>query len=151
MNVPPSSVSCLGVLAFGFDAPSYLKGVFPGHMSEDADTGAPTDAELVIRLRARDAQAFATLFEVYFEALTRFAYYMLGSRDMAKDVVQDVFVRIWERPEAKLDPRRPVKQYLYTSVRNRVLDERKREGGPVASSGCDARYGGDRYLAVGDT
>lgn len=87
--------------------------------------GVLTDAELVDRLRARDSRAFETLFARYFDMLVRFAYYIVGSRDGAKDVVQDVFVRIWEQADV-LAPR-SVKQYLYTAVRNRALDERKHE------------------------
>ena len=44
----------------------------------------------------------------------------------AKDVVQEVFVRIWEHPDT-FAPTRSLKQYLYTAVRNRALDERKYE------------------------
>lgn len=95
-------------------------------MPEPTDAGIPTDVDLVLALRARDAKAFAALFERYFEPLVRFGYHLLGSRDAAKDAVQDIFVRVWERPEL-LDPSRSLKQYLYTAVRNRALDERKRE------------------------
>jgi RNA polymerase sigma-70 factor (ECF subfamily) len=80
-----------------------------------------TDAELVVRLQAQDARAFEILFGRYFEALVRFAFYRLGSRDAAKDVVQDIFVHIWEHPESFI-PLRSLKQYLYSAVRHHALD-----------------------------
>lgn len=86
----------------------------------------PTDAELVTQLRAGDPRALTALVEEYIDALVRFAYYLLGSEDAAKDVVQDVFVRIWEQPGA-LDPTRSIKRYLYAAVRNHAFDQRKHE------------------------
>ena len=85
-----------------------------------------TDAKLVLQLRAGDSRALTALVEDHFGALVRFAYYLLGSRDWAQDVVQDVFVRIWEHPET-FAPTRSLKQYLYAAVRNHALNEQKYE------------------------
>ena len=54
-----------------------------------------TDAELVVRTRAGDPDAFGTLVSTYYDACWRFAYHMLGERADAEDVVQDSFLRAY--------------------------------------------------------
>lgn len=78
---------------------------------------------LVERLRQGDPDAFARLMTQFIDPLTRFAWYLLGSRDAAEDVVQQVFVEIWER-RTDLSPE-IMRPYLYRAVRNRVLNERR--------------------------
>ncbi len=54
-----------------------------------------TDAELVLRTRAGDPDAFGTLVSRYYDACWRFAYHMLGERADAEDVIQDSFLRAY--------------------------------------------------------
>lgn len=54
-----------------------------------------TDAELVVRTRTGDAEAFGMLVARYHDACWRFAYHMLGERADADDVVQDAFLRAY--------------------------------------------------------
>ena len=54
-----------------------------------------TDAELVTRTRAGDAEAFGALVARYYDACWRFAYHMLGERADADDVIQDSFLRAY--------------------------------------------------------
>lgn len=54
-----------------------------------------TDAELVARTRAGDADAFGKLVARYHDACWRFAYHMLGERADADDVVQESFLRAY--------------------------------------------------------
>lgn len=73
-----------------------------------------------------DAAAFAELLEDHWLPLVRYAMRLLGTRDLAEDAVQDAFVRLWEK-RTRIDPKRPVQSYLYRILRNRVLDEVRRE------------------------
>src|ERR1700744_3703066 len=84
---------------------------------DDGESDAPppvsmANIELIARWRMGDVRALTTVVETYSDALIRFAYYLLGSLDWAQDVVQDVFVHIWEHPES-FAPTRSLKQYLY--------------------------------------
>jgi RNA polymerase sigma-70 factor (ECF subfamily) len=54
-----------------------------------------TDAELVVRTRSGDPDAFGTLVSRYYDACWRFAYHMLGERADAEDVVQEAFLRAY--------------------------------------------------------
>lgn len=54
-----------------------------------------TDAELVVRTRTGEPEAFGTLVSRYYDACWRFAHHMLGERADAEDVVQESFLRAY--------------------------------------------------------
>lgn len=85
--------------------------------AEDRDR----ERELVVRVRTDDAHAFAELVERYLDRVTRIAYCIVRSHDMADDLAQDVFIRCWEQ-RAALDPERSIAPYLFRIVRNRAFD-----------------------------
>ncbi len=67
-----------------------------------------------------DQEAFACLHERYAEELYRLAYRKTGHADVSEDIVQELFIALWiQRSEISII--RSVKNYLYTSVRNRVI------------------------------
>lgn len=53
--------------------------------------------------------------------MCQFAVQFVQDPDAAKDIAQKVFINLWETRET-IDPAKPVKSYLYTSVRNRCLN-----------------------------
>lgn len=72
-----------------------------------------------------DAAAFAALFRRYYDALCVFAEGYVRSPDDAEEVVEEVFVRLWERRE-HLDVRVSVKAYLYSATKNQALNHLRR-------------------------
>ena len=64
---------------------------------------------------------FEQLFRDNYERLYYHAYDFVHDTDVAKDMVSDVFVNLWQSHE-RLDGNR-VLSYLYVSVRNRCLDQ----------------------------
>ncbi len=79
----------------------------------------PSEEHLVERIRSGDVEAFERLFRRYYDELYGFAWRYVPAHDLAEDLVQGVFVRIWLR-RAEWRPRR-VKTYLYGAVRNEAL------------------------------
>ncbi|MEM1056029.1 MAG: sigma-70 family RNA polymerase sigma factor [Bacteroidota bacterium] len=73
------------------------------------------------RIRGGDARAFEALFRDLHPGLVRFAGTLAESAAAADDLVQEAFVRLWERRE-KLDPTRSVRALLYQTVRNLGLN-----------------------------
>ena len=61
-------------------------------MTDDTSTHRVHDDQLLARIAAADAAAFAELFRRCHQAVFRFALHMTGSAATADDVVQDVFV-----------------------------------------------------------
>src|SRR5262245_51041402 len=80
------------------------------------------DAELATRIRQGDVLAFRQLFDLYYTALRRYATMLLGGRDAGEDIVQGLFVHLWEQ-RARWAVRGNVRSYLYQSVHRRVVSE----------------------------
>ena len=59
-------------------------------------------------------------------ALTRYTARLLGDVDLARDVVQDAFLKLWEADRGDLEQR--LAPWLYTVCRNRALDLLRKEG-----------------------
>lgn len=73
------------------------------------------------RLEDGDIKAFEILYNEQYTSLCHFAQRFVFDLDTAREIVQDVFVRIWEK-RTSLPVEISLKTYLYTSVRNKCLD-----------------------------
>ncbi|NBB75719.1 MAG: RNA polymerase sigma-70 factor [Bacteroidetes bacterium] len=73
------------------------------------------------RIRLSDREAFREMFHAHYGALCAFAAQYVGSLDKARDVVQEVFLTIWEH-RADWTLTGSLKAYLYQAVRNRALN-----------------------------
>jgi RNA polymerase sigma-70 factor (ECF subfamily) len=62
------------------------------------------DTVLIDQVRASDARAYRILFERYQPMLFRQVLVRVHDADVARDIVQETFLRIWER-RGRLDPR----------------------------------------------
>ncbi len=80
------------------------------------------DKEFVSKIKKGDTKAFEELFFEYHHPLNKFAYSILSCKDEAGDVVQEVFLRIWQRRK-KLDISTSIKLYLYQAVRNQAYNQ----------------------------
>jgi RNA polymerase sigma-70 factor (ECF subfamily) len=78
--------------------------------------------ELVLRLTNGDKDAFCELYAQYKNRLIYFAMKFVKSRDFAEDIFQDTFTSIWQTHRF-INPDADFSSYLYTIVRNRVLNE----------------------------
>lgn len=75
--------------------------------------------ELVLRLRNGNIAAFDTLFETYSQKLFGFALKYFKNETDAEELVQDVFVKIWEnRQDLKYEL--SFKSYLFTIALNQI-------------------------------
>lgn len=70
---------------------------------------------------------FLAAYEEYADAVFRLCYGKTGSRDEAKDMAQEVFVRVWERlGKGGADIENP-RAFLFTVARNLVKDYYKKK------------------------
>lgn len=65
-------------------------------------------------------------FQSHFEGLYRYAFTILKNNDDAKDAVQSVFVKLWEK-RASIDEQQSIQAYLYTSVYHYCLNVKRNE------------------------
>ena len=68
-----------------------------------------------------EQKGFEFFFKEYYAALSFFAFKILNDEPAAKDVVQDCYVKLWERKEV-FDAPGSIKSYLYTAVKNACID-----------------------------
>jgi RNA polymerase sigma-70 factor (ECF subfamily) len=79
------------------------------------------DRELVSRLQAGDIIAFDNIYKKFNRKLFRFAYYILKSREDAENIVQEVFVKIWENRE-KIRLHNSFSSYIFTITHHTTID-----------------------------
>jgi RNA polymerase sigma-70 factor (ECF subfamily) len=87
------------------------------------------DAELLQAIAGGDRSAFDRLSRRHLDRAYGVALRMTGSRADADDVVQDVFLRLWQRPDAWRPGQALFSTWLYRVVVNRCLDLKRRPKG----------------------
>jgi len=105
--------------------------------------GAAADAVFVAAALAGDSQAFASLFDGWFDRCFDVAFRILRNRDIAAEVAQDVFLGAW-RDLGSLHDHTAFGGWVLRSSRNRALNRLERErrtvalGDEVTSTAVDA-------------
>ena len=79
------------------------------------------EQDLLLLLKAGDQQAFEKLYQVYSVRLLQRLLRLLKDRNLAKELLQDVFLKVWER-RGTIDPLHSIKPYLYRIAENLVMD-----------------------------
>jgi RNA polymerase sigma-70 factor (ECF subfamily) len=78
------------------------------------------DRDWAERIRAGDTAAFEAMVRAYADPLFGYAYTFVRSRDVAEELVQDLFVRLWSQRET-WDVPRSLLSYLFQATRNRAV------------------------------
>lgn len=79
-----------------------------------------SDAALIAAISKGDRLAFRALYDLYQEEMYRLALRKVHEKEVAEEIVQDIFVGLWENRERTMIGQ--VRHYLLRAVRNRVLD-----------------------------
>lgn len=79
------------------------------------------DQQLLDLLKNGDEAAFAEIYDRYSALLLIHADNKLHDGDEARDVVQDVFVRLWEKRD-QINVSSNLSGYLYSTVRNQIFN-----------------------------
>ncbi len=85
-------------------------------------TKGHVDNHYLSRFKAGDPKAFTYFFDLYWEELYTTVFRHLRDEASAKDLVQEVFIHIWEKRHLINTDYSSLKSYLYTSVKNKVLN-----------------------------
>jgi len=83
------------------------------------------EAELLSRLQKGDEKAFAQLFYAYKDKLHGFVLGITRSEQLAEDLLQDVFLKIWQNRSLVTDVDN-FNAYIYSIARNQVIDSLRR-------------------------
>ena len=74
-------------------------------MDPDPDLELAAEIALLGRVATGDRRSFAELYDRFSRVLFSVAYRVLNSQEAAEDVLQDVFIQIWEKAPL-YDPQR---------------------------------------------
>ena len=79
------------------------------------------EKDFICRLKNRDNEAYIRLYDLYFSRLYRLAVHLVYGEEEAKDIVQQLFVDLFEKP-VRLEGVRHLGAWLCMAVRNRCLN-----------------------------
>ena len=80
-----------------------------------------TDADLAHRIKYGEKKAYQKLFERYAPKIHQFSLSYLKNEEDAEELVQDVFLKIWEKREI-LDASQNIKAYIFKIAVNTIYD-----------------------------
>lgn len=80
-----------------------------------------SETEWILALKEGDLVAFNHLFDRYGKRLFHFSIGYLKSAENAEEIVQEVFMRIWEN-RLELSAQKSIEAYLFTIARNGILN-----------------------------
>ncbi len=92
-------------------------------VSAEADQLHP----LMAAIKGGSSTALGRLMDLCWPELVRYAARQLRDVELARDIVQEAFIQIWERRRA-WRPRGSARAYLYRIVRHLVIDEKRKQG-----------------------
>lgn len=79
-----------------------------------------TDSLLLSLLKDHDEKAYTEIFHRYKQKLFQHAYKKIKNREQAEDIVQDIFIKLWQKRAFISTYSLP--SYLHTATRNGILD-----------------------------
>ena len=92
------------------------------------DYALATDDRLVAGLGERDERSLEALYDRYGDYVYSICLRMVGDVQLAEDLSQEVFLRLWRRPDLYDESRGRFLTWLLSVARNRAIDERRSRG-----------------------
>lgn len=86
------------------------------------------EIELMRRIKARDADALEELYELYNRLLFGMVISIVKKREEAEDLVQEIFVKVWNNADSFNEDRGNVYGWIVTLARNQAIDRIRSKG-----------------------
>jgi len=83
--------------------------------------GRDTELELLYSVAAGNEQAFSELFYEHHQHLAAYVYKLTSSRELAEEVVQDIFMKIWDNRESLTEVKN-FRTWLFVISKNHTLN-----------------------------
>jgi RNA polymerase sigma-70 factor (ECF subfamily) len=87
-----------------------------------SEHSAPPEAQLVRRIAQGDRDAFAALYDLYSKPLYSLTLRILNDPKEAEDVLQDVFLQLWEKAASFDEVAGRPFSWVVTMTRNKAID-----------------------------
>lgn len=75
---------------------------------------------IIEQVNAGNKKAFENIFNSYYRSLCYFSHKIINDFDASKDIVQDVFITIWDK-NIRFENANTLKAYLFNSVKNNSI------------------------------
>lgn len=85
-----------------------------------------TETDIIRLLRKGDESVFESIFKSHYKALHAYAYTIIRDDDEAEEIVQSMFLKLWEKKE-KIELHTSLKAYLYRGIHNDCMNLFKHE------------------------
>jgi RNA polymerase sigma-70 factor (ECF subfamily) len=95
------------------------------------------DGSLAQRLRQREPAALAELYDRYGRLVYSLIYRIVRDTGVAEDLVQETFLRVWNRAQGFDAERGALGPWLLAVARNRAIDYVRSTGGKMARGAMD--------------
>jgi len=95
------------------------------------------DPELAPRLKARDPNALADLYDRYGRRAFSLIYRVVRNAAVAEDLVQETFLRVWNRAQSFDHERGALGPWILTVARNRAIDYLRSVDGRIAANALE--------------
>lgn len=97
-------------------------------MHQSKDLKSMTDEQLMEQfLKLQSEEAYAELYQKYFNEVCRYVAWLEGERDSAQDLVQNVFLKVYQKPEL-FNPEKDFKVWLFSSAKNAWRNQLRANG-----------------------
>jgi RNA polymerase sigma-70 factor (family 1) len=84
------------------------------------------EMNVIASVQRGEKDVFAAVYRMHFSSLCEFAFYLTKDEEVAKELVQDTFLTIWEQRSSWF-PQGTIRSYLFKAVKNRSLDHLKHQ------------------------
>lgn len=105
-------------------------------------------ARLIQAVAQLDRQAFRELYDATSSYLMGVAFTVLGQRELAEEVLQDAYVKVWNHAESYDPALAAPMTWLISIVRHRAIDVRRAR---LAESGCVVRVGEEQFEQLAES
>lgn len=85
-------------------------------------TGSDNEAELMGKIANRDIQALESIYDLYSGLVFSLIHSIIDNKETAEDLLQEIFVQIWEKAHLFDASRGNVCQWIIRMTRNRSID-----------------------------
>lgn len=102
-------------------------------------SSVPDDQQLVQAILAGEEDAFRQLYYRYADPLFGFLWRKTRNKEVAQDLVQECFVRIW-RARTRLDPKQSLKAFCYQIANNLAIDHLRKKTSGLEEVDADVNH-----------
>lgn len=80
-----------------------------------------SDKQINDLLKNKPQKAIKYLFDLYYDDLCRYAYSLVETKEIAEELVQELFIYLWEK-RASVNINSSAKSYLFKAVKNQSIN-----------------------------